>query len=515
MIIGFSISTNYFHAVKILSASQIRALDKFTIEKQKIASIDLMERAADAYKGSFCGGADYPIVVFCGQGNNGGDGLAIARMMLDIPEKVSAYIVEHDGTPSKDFLINKKRLEKRIPVKSIKTIKDIPKISPKTCVIDAIFGSGLSRPADGIAAAVIQAINKSKALVYSVDVPSGLFCDHSNAPDDSIVQAIETLTFHAPKFSFFFPENARYIPSFEVIDIELDRKFATQLPSNRFIFDKTIYKPVLKKRPKFSHKGDYGHALVAAGSFGKIGAAVLSVKAALRSGAGLITAAVPACGYEIMQSTNPEAMALVSGDSHLFNVPELSSFDVIAVGPGLGVSSSSTAFLFDLLNEYKKPLVLDADALNIISAHRKYAALIPVGSILTPHPGEFKRLVGEWKNDEEKYEKQVAFSVNHKVVIVLKGTYTSITNPEGEIHFMQAGNPGMAKGGSGDVLTGILVSLLAQKYTSFEAALLGVYVHGQAGDLAKKSLGETTMKAGDIIEQLPAVFKDLEKENNY
>lgn len=505
------ISSNYFHAVKIISASQIRSLDKFTIEKEKIASIDLMERAADAFVKSFSDGVGCPIVVFCGKGNNGGDGLAIARLMLQFSQKVSVYVVEHEGPASKDFLTNKKRLEKLIQVKSIKTVKDIPKISAKTCLIDAIFGSGLSRPANEISAAVIQAINKSKALVYSVDVPSGLFCDHSNKFGDSIVESTKTYTFHAPKLSFFFPENARYVPSFEIIDIGLDEKFVKRLPGNQFVFNQPISKPILKKRAILSHKGDYGHLLLGAGSFGKVGAAVLSVKAALRSGAGLVTALVPACGYDIMQISNPEAMVIVSGDSHLFNLPDLSSFDVVAVGPGLGVTSSTTAFLFDLLNHCKKPLVLDADALNIISAHPKYAKLIPPGSILTPHPGEFRRLVGEWNNDEEKYRKQIAFSTNHKVVVILKGAYTSITNPEGEVHFMQAGNPGMAKGGSGDVLTGIIISLLAQKYSSFEAAWLGVYLHGEAGDLARNKLGEIAMNASDIIDQLPSAFKKLER----
>lgn len=272
-----------------------------------------------------------------------------------------------------------------------------------------------------------------------------------------------------------------------------------------------LVKSLFRKREKFSHKGDYGHALIAAGSFGKVGAAVLSVKAALRSGAGLVSALLPACGYDIMQTANPEAMVLTSGDSNLFNVPDISSFDVLAVGPGLGVNSETISFLYDLLKSHKKPLVLDADALNIISANKKYAALIPAGSILTPHPAEFKRLAGEWKDDAAKFEKQIAFSRKYKVVVVLKGAETSVSTPDGEMYFNSTGNPGMAKGGSGDVLTGIIVSLLAQKYSPVQAALIGVYIHGLAGDLAKKELGETAMKAGDIIYYLPQAFKTVEK----
>lgn len=265
-------------------------------------------------------------------------------------------------------------------------------------------------------------------------------------------------------------------------------------------------------RKKFSHKGDYGHALIAAGSFGKIGAAVLATKAALRSGAGLVSALLPACGYDIMQTSNPEAMVLVSGDSHLFNVPDLSSFNAVAVGPGLGVTSSTISFLYDLLRQQKVPLVLDADALNIISANKKYPALIPAGTVLTPHPGEFKRLAGDWENDEEKWQKQIAFSKKYKVVVILKGADTSVSTPEGEIYFNTTGNPGMAKGGSGDVLTGIIVSLLAQKYSPIHASLLAVYVHGLAGDFAKANLGETAMKAADIIFYLPKAFRELEKK---
>ncbi len=271
--------------------------------------------------------------------------------------------------------------------------------------------------------------------------------------------------------------------------------------------------PSLKKRDTYSHKGDYGHALIAAGSFGKMGAAVLSVKAALRSGAGLVTTVIPKVGYEIMQISNPEAMVITGGENLLTELPNIQKFDAIAVGPGIGTEKETVAFLTALLNTDNPPMVVDADALNILSANKNLQTQIPINSILTPHIGEFKRLAGEWKTDIEKIEMQKAFSLKHQVIIILKGANTSITNTNGDVFFNTTGNAGMAKGGSGDVLTGILVSLLAQKYEPLETAKLGVYIHGLAGDFAKESLGETSMNASDIIAHLPMAFKKVEALN--
>ncbi len=268
--------------------------------------------------------------------------------------------------------------------------------------------------------------------------------------------------------------------------------------------------PQFKKRDKFSHKGSYGHLLIAAGSYGKMGAAVLSVKSALHSGAGLVTALIPKCGYDIMQIRNPEAMVIVSGENELHKVPDLTAFTTIAVGPGIGTSDNTVEFLKNLLQQFRQPIVLDADALNIISVDEKLIEIIPENSVLTPHVGEFKRLVGDWNNENEKMEKLTELSVKRKLVTVLKGANTTVVSPDGKTYINNTGNPGMAKGGSGDVLTGITTSLLAQGYSSADAAVLGVYIHGLAGDLAKIDLGETAMTAADIISYLPKAFKTLE-----
>ena len=268
--------------------------------------------------------------------------------------------------------------------------------------------------------------------------------------------------------------------------------------------------PQFKKRDKFSHKGSYGHALIAAGSYGKIGAAVLSVKAALHSGAGLVTALIPKCGYEIMQISNPEAMVIVSGENELLQLPDLTAFNTLAVGPGIGISENTVEFLKNLLQQYRQPMVLDADALNIISKNETLLEMVPENSVLTPHVGEFRRLAGVWNSDNEKMEKLLELSVKHKLVTVLKGAHTTVVSPDGKTYINNTGNPGMAKGGSGDVLTGIITSLLSQGYTSTDASVLAVYIHGLAGDFAQTNLGETAMTASDIISYLPKSFKTLE-----
>jgi hydroxyethylthiazole kinase-like uncharacterized protein yjeF len=499
--------------MKILSAEQIHALDQYTIEHEPIKSIDLMERAAC----SFCDflplfHSEQSMHIFCGVGNNGGDGLATARMLnKDRDIDVQVYVVKSSSKPSSDFIINEKRLKHKVKVYYIESLSQIPKIKREDLVIDAIFGTGLTRKVEGVTASVIKAINQSGAKVYSIDIPSGMYCDKSNSPNDAVICSTSTYTFHSIKLSFLFPENAKYVPEYEVLDIDLMKEYEEQLPSTNYYITEELIQPLLKKRYKFSHKGAYGHALIAAGSYGKSGAAVLTVKAALRSGAGLVTANIPLSSYNIMQVSNPEAMVEAAGaGDYLDVVPPLEKYSVVGIGPGIGMEKETMRYVKELLSAYKRPAVIDADALNILAANKKMLLLIPRNSILTPHPGEFKRLVGNWENDSEKLQKQKDFSAKYQVVLVLKGAHTSISLPDGKMYFNSTGNPGMAKGGSGDVLTGVITSLLAQGYSSEHAALIGVFVHGLAGDLAKAALGETAMKAGDIIYYLPRAFMQLE-----
>jgi len=500
--------------MKILSAEQIRALDKYTIGHEPISSVDLMERAATKFMEALANdiSQETAVYVFCGMGNNGGDGLAIARLLLDAGYKsVRVFVVKHSAKASEDFLMNEGRLAKLLPVQYIDSETQIPVVDKEAVVIDAIFGSGLSRPADGIAAAVIAAINNSGASVYSVDIPSGLYCDKVNETGDTIIQSTSTYTFHAPKLTFLLADNAKYVSRYEVLDIGLSRNYEKDLEVNYEYVDEALVAGWFHKRGKFSHKGTYGHALISAGSYGKMGAAVLSVGAALKSGAGLVSTHIPKCGYNIMQASNPEAMVISDeSENELTGMVDYSKYSAIGIGPGIGKTERTADFVENLMKGYHKPMVIDADALNIISELHYLREHIPTGSVLTPHPGEFKRLMGNWSDDLVKIQKQIDFSKQHRVTIVLKGANTSISTPEGKVFFNSTGNPGMAKGGSGDVLTGVITALLAQGYSAEQAAIIGVFVHGRAGDIAAEVLGQTGMTARDIIQFLPEAFAVFE-----
>ena len=504
----------YLQAMKILSAEQIRALDKYTIEQQQISSIDLMERAAGKFTEAVLEviSVTDAVYVFCGQGNNGGDGLAVARMLIaEGFNAVKVYVVKHSDKSSADFSVNEERLRPLTAINYISDSAQIPEIDKQAVVIDAIFGSGLSRPAEDFAAAVIHKINDSGCLVYAIDVPSGLYCDKANEDKDAVINATCTYTFHAPKLAFLFANTAKYVSDFKVLDIGLSKDYEKDVEAANEYLDDELIAGMFQKRGKFSHKGTYGHALISAGSYGKMGASVLSVAAALRSGAGLVTAHIPKSGYDIMQTSNPEAMVVVdANDVELTGIAGLEKFTTVGIGPGIGKDDKTADFFEKAMRGFRKPMVIDADGLNIISDFHYLRELIPPGSVLTPHPGEFKRLLGDSADDVVKLQKQINFSKQHNVVIVLKGANTSISTPAGKLYFNSTGNPGMAKGGSGDVLTGVITALMAQGYGAEKAAVIGVFVHGRAGDIAAEVLGQTGMTARDIVQFLPEAFAYFE-----
>lgn len=496
---------------KIFSVEQIRKADLYTIATEPIASVDLMERAATAcvnwitrhYTNTFS------FVIFCGPGNNGGDGLAIARLLIEKKYKVAVYNITGSAKNTDDFRVNQERMVTMAPTvfHSLNTVAGIPDLPEATVIIDAIFGTGLSKPITGFAAELIAAINHSKAAVISIDMPSGLMADQHSDPATPIVKAAVTLSFQFPKLAFFFAENVLYAGNWQILDIGLNKKFIEEEPVGTYYLTEAYIKTLVKPRAKFSHKGSFGHALLISGSAGKMGAAVLATAACLRSGVGLLTVHVPACGYEILQTTHAEAMVSVdSGQNCIKDAIPTNTFSAVGIGPGIGTDPATEQTLMQLARSTTTPLVLDADALNIISRYQDGLTLLPPNSILTPHPKEFERLAGKTANDFERHETQKAFSQKYKVYVVLKGAYSCITTPAGEAYFNTTGNPGMAKGGSGDVLTGILTGLLAQGYPQKEACLLGVYLHGRSGDLAKKTFGEISMLAGDLICYLPEAF---------
>jgi NAD(P)H-hydrate epimerase len=496
--------------IKILSAQQIKELDQYTIKYEPIAPIDLMERACQAFVNWFVQQVRFEkkIGVVCGTGNNGGDGLGIARMLNERGYTVKVWLVRGEMNETESFKTNLKRLQEKLIPSEISKSPALSLFTGCHVLIDAILGSGLSRPTQGVYAKVISSINQTDALRIAVDIPSGLFADgHS---EGEIVRADHTVSFQLPKLSFLFPENHKYVGRWHLVDIGLNKEFIHDAPTTNFLVDAKSVKKILRPREKYSHKGTYGHALLISGSFGKMGACILGAKSALRAGLGLLTVHVPPSGYSIIQTSVPEAMALVdSNENHFSRAPEPLNYSTIGIGPGLGTDSETVNAFAEVLKQFKKPMVIDADALNILSQKKELIELVPEGSILTPHPKEFERLAGTWATDFDRLELLRSFSVRIKSVIILKGAYSSIATPEGKVYFNPTGNPGMATGGSGDVLTGILTGILSQGYASTEAAILGVYAHGLSGDLAAADLGMDSLIAGDLVDFLPNAFKKM------
>ena len=499
--------------MKILSVAQIKELDAYTIAHEPIASIDLMERASLVFVKWFVEqfpNQDVPVHIFCGTGNNGGDGLAVARLLHQRFYNINVWLCKISEQTSPDFQTNLERLPKRAELQ-IQTVAHgfpLPELPQGAILIDAIFGSGLNRPVTGYWAHLIEHLNNQNIIRIAIDIPSGLFADqHSTGV---CLKAKQTLSFEIPKLAFFFPENQDFVGDWAVEGIGLSQDFIAKTESPFHYIDSAFAKSIFHKRQKFSHKGTFGHALLIMGSYGKVGAAILAARACLRSGVGLVTIHAPKCAYPILQMSVPEAM--ISVDRHEFylsEIPKTEKYQSIGIGCGLDVKKTSGEALEDLLENGDKPVVLDADALNLIARNKKLLAKIPKESALTPHPKEFERLFGATANDFERNDLQRQQAQTLGIYIILKGAHTSIACPDGHCYFNSTGNPGMATGGSGDVLTGIITGLLAQGYAMRDAAVLGVYLHGLAGDLAAETIGQNALIAGDLIQYLGKAFGKL------
>lgn len=503
------------HMKKILSVDQIRKADAFTIENEPIPSIDLMERASNQCVRWIQKHLDQQtdFYIFCGPGNNGGDGLAVSRLLHEAGFKVIPVIVAFTDKYSTDFIINRDRLLKNsVDCIELKSIENFPEIDKESVVIDAIFGSGLSKPVGGFAAEVIGAINQLNNITIAIDIPSGLFADQSSQNKTAqIIRADYTLSFQLPKYAFLMPENDPYVGKWQILPIGLSDQFIDDIVVRNYLLEKSDCSGVYQKRTKFSHKGNYGHALLIAGGLGKMGASILASRACLRSGVGLLTAHVPLQGIEILQTAVPEAMLdLGRFENYFSNVPDLKGYTSIGVGPGIGLQEQTRNALKLLIQNSTIPMVLDADALNILAENKTWLSFLPKGSVITPHPKEFERLTEKASNDFERAAFAKDFAVKFGLVVVLKGAHTQIATPLGECFFNSTGNPGMATAGSGDVLTGIILGLMAQGYSGVHAAMIGVYVHGLAGDLAVKKTGHTALIASDIIAKLGKAFKKIE-----
>ena len=500
--------------MKILSASQIKQIDDVTLNNQNISSIELMERAATKIYERL----DYmlqetksTIHIFCGVGNNGGDGLVVGRLLYEKDYNVVVYVVNYSDNHSAEFDHNLHHFEKStyLKVQMLQDAGSFPEINPNDIIIDAIFGIGLNRSLVGWLKELIQHLNKSTAYKIAIDIPSGLFANLRLTDQDAVIKANHTLTLQTPKLAFYLPATAAFVGNFDVLDIGLDREYLENVEPLAEIVTKSMAQNIYVPRWKFGYKNTYGHALIVGGSYGKIGSAVLSTKAAFRVGAGLVTTFVPKCGVTILQTTIPEAMAISDiQNDYISDINVDFSPAAVGIGIGMGKNSASAQALTNFLQTNKGPLVIDADALNIISENKELLKYISNNAILTPHPGELKRLIGEWKDDYEKLGKIKKFSIDNKVIVVIKGAYTIIVNQE-KLYINTTGNPGMGTAGSGDALTGVITGLLSQNYDKLSAAIFGVYMHGKAGDIAAETLSQEAMKAGDIVENIAAAYRDL------
>lgn len=494
--------------MKIFSARQIKDIDSYTVVNEPVSSINLMERAAVALATSIIG--SYPqanrFLIFCGPGNNGGDGLAVARLLALRGKSVFVYLLSSPEGLSVDALTNYERLTKisDVTVEVLRSEDCFPEILTNDIIVDALFGSGLSRPLAGMSLELVYLINSSGAAVVSVDIPSGLPSEGSAGySEKGIVRATQTLTLQFPKLSLLFPENEVFVGKFQILPIGLHAKALLSIPSSYHFVTESDVRQLIQARPVFGHKGTFGHLLLVAGSKGMMGASVLAARGAYKAGAGLVTTHIPAGQGHVIHVSIPEAIVSEDIDTACFSKSgSLAAFSAVAVGPGISKQPKVKSALRQLLTSVSVPLLLDADAINIIAEERDMLELIPPNTVLTPHPKELSRLIGSWSNSYDRLAMQQEFAKRHGVVLLCKGAYTTVALPSGEIFFNSTGNSGMATGGSGDVLAGIIGGLLAQGMKSSEAAILGVYLHGLAGDIAAREMGQQSIMASDIASSL-------------
>ena len=504
--------------MKIFTSAQIKELDKFTIENEPISSLNLMERAAQTMTRSITElwGTATPIVVFAGPGNNGGDALAIARMMADQGYQIVAYLFNISGHLSPDCAANKKLLEENKHIQQFFEVTqefDPPVLDEKTLVIDGLFGSGLNKPLAGGFASLVKYINASPSKIVSIDAPSGLMAeDNTYNIKANIIRAYLTLTLQQPKLSFFFAENQQFIGQLRVLDIRLSQEGIQKMDSSYTVIEENDIRNSLLPRNPYAHKGQMGHALLIAGSYCMAGAAILAAKACLRSGVGKLTVNSPRRNIPMIQQSVPEAIIKTGAEEIIFaESVDTEEYNAMGIGPGLGQSEQTAIALIAQLRRTQCPIVADADAINILANHRAWLQQLPKGIILTPHPKEFDRLEGHSADSYERLTKACNLAERLQGIVILKGHYTAICMADGHVMFNPTGNAGMATAGSGDVLTGIITGLLARGYQPKEACMVGVYLHGLAGDLAAAELGEESLLASDIIQYLPRAFKILKK----
>lgn len=504
--------------MKIFTSAQIHELDRYTIEHEPIKSVDLMERAAKAITRAVAEEwtTHTPVVVFAGPGNNGGDALAVARLLTNEGYKVRTYLFNITNHLSDDCVTNRQRLLDGRHAKDFTEITakfDPPELTADTLVIDGLFGSGLNKPLAGGFASLVKYINQSPAKVISIDVPSGLMSeDNTYNVRANIIHATLTLTLHEKKLAFLFGDAQQFIGRLKVLDIRLSQEYIQKTEAQYYVLEESDVRSRLLHRDDFAHKGNMGNALIVAGSYGMSGAAILATRACLRSGVGKVTVHTPKKNYGVMQISVPEAVLHMDHEETAFTeAVDTDGFDALGIGPGLGCQETTAIAMIAQIRRAQCPIVADADALNILASHRAWMQQLPKGIIMTPHPKELDRLTGSPANaDFERLHRTRELAQSLQAYIILKGHNSALCLPDGQVVFNPTGNSGMATAGSGDVLTGIITALLARGYHQQNACIVGMYLHGLAGDIAVKTLGKESLTASDIIDYLPHAFKHLD-----
>lgn len=504
--------------MKIFTSAQIHELDRYTIEHEPIKSVDLMERAAKAITRAVAEEwtTHTPVVVFAGPGNNGGDALAVARLLTNEGYKVRTYLFNITNHLSDDCVTNRQRLLDGRHAKDFTEITakfDPPELTADTLVIDGLFGSGLNKPLAGGFASLVKYINQSPAKVVSIDVPSGLMSeDNTYNVRANIIHATLTLTLHEKKLAFLFGDAQQFIGRLKVLDIRLSQEYIQKTEAQYYVLEESDVRSRLLHRDDFAHKGNMGNALIVAGSYGMSGAAILATRACMRSGAGKVAVHTPKKNYGVMQISVPEAVLHMDHEETAFTeAVDTDGFDALGIGPGLGCQETTAIAMIAQIRRAQCPIVADADALNILASHRAWMQQLPKGIIMTPHPKELDRLTGSPANaDFERLHRTRELAQSLQAYIILKGHNSALCLPDGQVVFNPTGNSGMATAGSGDVLTGIITALLARGYHQHNACIVGMYLHGLAGDIAVKTLGKESLTASDIIDYLPHAFKHLD-----
>jgi len=503
--------------MKIFPAELIKAIDQYTIDNEPIASIDLMERAAMAITAKILElypSTNQEFAVFAGSGNNGGDGLAVARILSLQGYRVSAFFVQTTPSTTTETSINLSRIEpsENLSLETLMQEKVIPYITPEVVIIDALFGSGINRPLDGFNKHMVEYINDSGCSIIAIDLPSGLMAEDNTTHDpNAIIRAEHTITLEQPKLALLLPENDAYVGELSVVPIGLHPKALDGFPSQMHFVTNDMAAKMLYKRRKFAHKGTFGHCYLIAGSQKMLGAAILSSKACMKTGTGLLTTHIPAGLQTALNIAVPEVILdLDSNPEYFAQYASITCFDAIGIGPGIGTSSLTVTTMAQLLSDARRmPMVIDADGINILAYNKELLKVLPKFAILTPHPKEFERLAGTWNNDVEKLQLLIQFAKEYSAYIVLKGAHSIVASPDGRLWFASVGNPGMATAGSGDVLTGIILSLLGQGYSPEEASILGVHLHGLAGDIEAKEESQEALVASSIVDRIGKAFKSL------